>query len=195
MNSPGRPCILNASSFPAVCMAEYPITWPVSQFSEVTSSASGLQTLLKAPVTDIAVYQARSTYSLPINSSLFPVGRSEVCLSIFLGPVTHDYLIICIRSMEPGALGGFSRLWARCERNPGSIPSGAAKLYREPALDTIRFSVHRPKLRAEGDNTIMECAYDSLKVEHLSDLLMIIHEVSPRYVGPKPGELWLTWHP
>jgi hypothetical protein len=38
-------------------MAEYPITWPVSQFcSEVTSPASGLQALLKAPVTDIAVY-------------------------------------------------------------------------------------------------------------------------------------------
>jgi hypothetical protein len=99
--------------------------------------------------------------------------------------------------MEPGVLGGFNRLWARCERNPGSIPSGAAKLYRgpAPALDTIRFSVHRPKLRAEGDNTIMECAYDSLKVEHVSDLLMIIHEVSPQYVAPKSEEPWLTWHP
>lgn len=38
-------------------MAEYPITWPVSQFyGEVTSPASRLQALLKAPVTDITVY-------------------------------------------------------------------------------------------------------------------------------------------
>lgn len=99
--------------------------------------------------------------------------------------------------MEPVALGGFNRLWARCERNPGSIPGGAAKLFRgpAPALDTIRFSVDRPKLRAEGDNAIMECAYDALRVEHVSDLLMIIHEVSPQYVTPKQGELWLIKHP
>ena len=68
MNSSGNPCILNASSFPAVCVAEYPITWPVSQFySEVTSPASGLRALLKAPVTDITVYHrpgVRIRYSL-----------------------------------------------------------------------------------------------------------------------------------
>jgi hypothetical protein len=96
--------------------------------------------------------------------------------------------------MEPNALGGLNRIWARCERNPGSIPGGAAKLSRgpAPALDTIRFSVDRPKLRAEGDNAIMECAYDALKVEHVSDLLMIIHDVSPKYVPSKWKELWLT---
>lgn len=58
MNSRGGDsCILNINTFPAVCLAEYPITWPVRQFhAEVTSPASGLDALLNAAVTDITVY-------------------------------------------------------------------------------------------------------------------------------------------
>lgn len=91
-------------------------------------------------------------------------------------------MIMCIRPSDPAALGGLGRIWARCERNPGTTPGGALKLYREaaPALDTIKFSVERPKLRAEGGNPIMECAYDSLRMEHVADLLKIIHDVSPK---------------
>lgn len=84
--------------------------------------------------------------------------------------------------MDPPSLGGFTRIWARCERNPGSIPGGAARLSREaaPALDTIKFSIERPKLRAEEDVAIMECTYDSLRMEHITDLLQTIHTVSPK---------------
>lgn len=78
-------------------------------------------------------------------------------------------------------MGGLARIWARCERNPGSTPGGALKLYREaPAMDTIRFSVDRPRLRFQSDNAIMESAYDALRVEHIADLLRIIHNVSPK---------------
>jgi hypothetical protein len=50
----------------------------------------------------------------------------------------------------------------------------------DAAQDTIKFSVDRPKLRDSGDNAIMECTYDNLRVEAMADLLKIIHDVSPR---------------
>lgn len=116
-------------------------------------------------------------------------------------------MILCIRPQDASALGnlGLVRIWARCERNPGSIAGGAARLSREPApaLDTIRFAVERSKLRADGDTAIIECAYDTLRVEHIADLLRIIHDVSPKYVlhyrlsqcfmfscGSLPGMAW-----
>lgn len=179
----------------------------VTQFhSDVVSRASNLQSLANSPVTDITVYH-RPGVSEPSCSSLsFPddAWLAWSCLvlthrvsspflrppdriqlastSIPQGPVTHDYLILCIRPSDPPAFGGLTRIWARCERNPGSIPGGAAKLSREPApaVDTIKFSVERPKLRAQEDVAIMECAYDRLRVLHVADLLRVIHDVSPQ---------------
>lgn len=96
--------------------------------------------------------------------------------------MTHDYLIVCIRPQHPDALSGLSRMWARCERNPGSVRGGIAKLSRQaaPAVDTMKFSVDRSKLTDEGDVAIMMSAYDSLHFEHVMDLLRTIHAVSPK---------------
>lgn len=95
--------------------------------------------------------------------------------------MTHDYLLVCILVSNP-AFGGVRRVWARCERNPGSIAGGAAKLSRDaaPALDTIKFSVHKQKLRGQGDTAIMMCDYDTLRFEHVESLLEIVHKVSPQ---------------
>lgn len=87
-----------------------------------------------------------------------------------------------MRPEDNKAFGGLGRVWARCERNPGPIPGGATKLYREaaPAVDTVKFSVERPKLKAGGDVPIMMWSYDVLTFEHVADLLGIIHNVSPQ---------------
>lgn len=86
----------------------------------------------------------------------------------------HQYIILCISSPDPNMLSGLGRVWARCERNEGAEPhSGIAR-------DTITFSIERPKLRANGDKALMECSYDSLKVEHIADLLKIVHDIAPR---------------
>ena len=86
----------------------------------------------------------------------------------------HEYLILCIRSSDPNSLNGLGRVWARCEREPDSRSSSSA------AADTITFSIERPKLRAHGDKAIMECAFDALKIEHMADLLKIVHDIAPR---------------
>lgn len=54
----------------------------------------------------------------------------------------------------------------------------------DQAPDIISFSVERPKLRANGDKAIMECNYESLKVEHMADLLKIVHDIAPWYATP-----------
>lgn len=81
---------------------------------------------------------------------------------------------MCIRSPDATGLSGLPRVWARCER------SLSCDGHTDAALDTISFSVDRPRLRPYGDKAIMECTFDSLKVDHISDLLKIIHDVAPR---------------
>lgn len=81
---------------------------------------------------------------------------------------------MCIRSPDSTGLSGLPRVWARCERTPEC--DGRA----DAASDTISFSAERPKLRPYGDRAVMECSFDSLKVDHMADLLKIIHDLVPR---------------
>ncbi|KAF8325885.1 uncharacterized protein EI90DRAFT_2031274 [Cantharellus anzutake] len=96
--------------------------------------------------------------------------------------VSHDYLVLCIRTRSDQVRFG-NRIWARCERNPGSIEGGPLRLsvMPAPAMDTIKFSFERSRLKGENDVAIMELAFDSLQVIHVAELLHIIHIVSPDY--------------
>lgn len=68
-------CVLSAASFPAVCSADDALAWPVSQVHrELNSPASGLGTLLKSAVTDIAVYHRPGVRSFNLS---------------YLSPTTH----------------------------------------------------------------------------------------------------------
>ncbi|KAF9511977.1 hypothetical protein BS47DRAFT_1128224 [Hydnum rufescens UP504] len=53
------------------------------------------------------------------------------------------------------------RIWARCERHPGPVQGGPLRLSSAspPALDTIKLSFDRPKLKHESDQVIMESAF------------------------------------
>lgn len=103
----------------------------------------------------------------------------------FQGPITHDYILMAIQlSTASGDFDGFlpSRIWARCERHPGSIAGGFTRLSKDsaPALDTIKFSVNKHRLRAPEDKVIMMCDYEDLRVQNIADLLSIIHKASPQ---------------
>lgn len=161
-------------SFRHLCFLERPTSWPVSQlYKEIMSPTSALQALYNALVTDITVCHPRGV------RAALKAFRLLLTHSMFFCPsqnLLHEYLILCIRSSDPNSLNGLGRVWARCEREPDSRSSSGV------AADTITFSIERPKLRAHGDKAIMECAFDSLKIEHMADLLKIVHDIAPRCV-------------
>lgn len=167
-------------SFRHLCHQERPTSWPVSQlYGEIMSPASALQALYNALVTDITVCHQ---HGLGVREAPYLLAQHLLIHSTSYYPsqnFMHEYLILCIRSSDPNTLSGLGRVWARCERSAGP------ESHSDVAADTITFSIQRPKLRAHGDKAIMECAFDSLKVEHMADLLKIMHDIAPRHVCPR----------
>lgn len=163
------------TNFKHLCHLDSPISWPVHQlYKEILSSTSVLQALYKAVVTEITLCcrHGVSVFTCSLRSHLF-----TYALALIKEPV-QEYLILCIKSSDPSILSGLGRIWARCERS-GSAGRGRGSERPDAAIDIIKFSVDRPKLRENGDKAIMECCYESLNLDQVADLLKIIHDVSP----------------
>lgn len=148
-----------------VCDSDPPTIYAGNQLSsEIMSGTSALQALYYTQITKITVCQRQDRQT-----------------------GYHSYMIICIRPSDRAKLSGLSSVFARCERNTVNECHGGSGSTPGPT-DTISFSLKHPK----PDQVIMECTFKTLKVEHLADLLMIIHEIAPLYEKLSHDAWWFS---